>query len=153
MAPGGGAWHNEEMDLHDDDAASSFTSAGGHADAPPATAGRRLLRALGWFVAIIAVPLGLLVSWTLAYLGNCKLGFFGDVGPIDGAERVDLGDVTVQSIGWWIAVVPWALVAWRSPRRRRTALTVIGGTTVVFALVLWAPQLLDGAGHWSRTCT
>jgi hypothetical protein len=121
---------------------------------PPGRSVRRFGRGFGWTAAVVAVPLGIALSWVTAWVGNCKLGFFGETGPDIGAGSFTLSDLGAQSIGWLVAVVPWLIIArWnRDSDRRRVAGLVAIGASVVIVVVVMLPQL-GGIAYWEQVCT
>lgn len=115
---------------------------------------RTILRILGWTIAVAAVPVGLAISYLASFLGNCKLGFFGDYGPLPGAERFELWDFFGPLIGLAMATVPW-LIIWRRARhpQARTAGWVLASICIFIVVAfIYMPQLGNAEIHWSGTC-
>ncbi|MEZ5310608.1 MAG: hypothetical protein R2735_08475 [Microthrixaceae bacterium] len=104
-------------------------------------------------IAVAAVPPGLTAMARVA-LGNCKLGFFGDYGPIAGGRAIrTLG--LLRPADWpRHGDCPW-LIIWRRARSP-TSLTAgwVLAPICIFIVVafIYMPQLGNAEIHWSGTC-
>ncbi len=109
---------------------------------------------LGWTAAWTMVALGLLVGRIALQLANCKLGFFGEYGPLVDAPGIDSADLVGQLIAWVIATLPWWIVMiWpRRPERRRQAAAVIGIVTIGLVTLFLVPQMGRDMDEWWSIC-
>lgn len=112
------------------------------------------LRWIGWAVAVVALPVGMLVGWVGRWIGNCKLGFFGEYGALTDASAVTWNDLALVGVAWCICTVPWLLVAWRarSAQARTIGRAVAAIATVSVVVVLLLPQLTMTQASWQSYC-
>lgn len=109
---------------------------------------------VGWIVAWSMSAVGLLTGWVAFQLANCKLGFFGEYGPLVDAPGIDSADLVGQLIAWVIATLPWWIVTiWPGrPERRRQAAAVIGIVTVGLVTLFLVPQMGRDMDEWWSIC-
>ena len=115
---------------------------------------RRAAVVIGWVVAWSLAALGLLIGWVAFHLSNCKLGFFGEYGPLPDATGIDGADLVGQLIAWGVATFPWwGVMIWpRQPERRRQSVAVIGVITLVLVTLFLVPQIGRDMSGWASIC-
>ena len=132
----------------------SAARAGPTTERPPRPRLHRCIVVIGWVAAWSMALLGLLIGWAAFHLANCKLGFFGDYGPLPDATGINSADLIGQSIAWAVATLPWwGVMIWpRKPEGRRQSAAVIGLLTLAISTLFLASQIGRNTSEWASIC-